>query len=95
MCMPEEQIVVEVVYAGLTRISRTVKLRAGSTVLQAAEASGITRLVPHGAFDPQRLGIFSQRVPPQQILRSGDRVEIYRPLLLDPMDARRRRARKT
>ncbi|MEO8747349.1 MAG: RnfH family protein, partial [Rhodanobacter sp.] len=35
------------------------------------------------------------RVPPQQILRSGDRVEIYRSLLLDPMDARRRRARKT
>ena len=93
--MPEQRILVEVVYAGATRISRTLELPAGSTVLQAIEASGISRLTPPGAFDPERLGIFARRVPPQQILRSGDRVEIYRSLLLDPMDARRRRARKT
>lgn len=92
--MPEQRIVVEVVYAGAVRITRTLELRAGSTVLQAVEASGIVDLLPPGAFDPQRLGIFAQRVPPQRLLRSGDRVEIYRPLLLDPMDARRRRARE-
>ena len=93
--MPEERIVVEVVYAGDTSISRTLAVPAGSTALQAVEASGIIGLVPSGAFDPQCLGIFAQRVPPQQILRSGDRVEIYRPLRLDPMDARRRRARRS
>lgn len=91
----EEAIVVEVVYAGATHVSRTVELPAGSTALQAVEASGVVRLIPPGTFDPQRLGIFAQRVPPQKVLRTGDRVEIYRPLLLDPMDARRRRARET
>lgn len=91
--MAEDGIVIEVVYAGQTRISRTLRLPAGSTALQAVEASGMAELMPAGAFDPQRLGIFARRVPPGQILRSGDRVEIYRPLLLDPMTARRQRAR--
>lgn len=91
--MAEGEIVVEVCYAGPTHISRTLHLPAGSTALQAVEASGIAKLVPGSAFDPQRLGIFARRVPPGQILHSGDRVEIYRPLLLDPMTARRQRAR--
>lgn len=91
--MSEPCIEVEVVYAGVTRIARTLELRAGCTALQAVEASGIVDLLPPGTLDPERLGIFAQRVRPQQILRSGDRVEIYRPLLLEPMDARRRRAR--
>lgn len=91
--MAEEQIVVEVVYAGETHITRTLRLPAGSTAWQAVEASGMARLVPAAALDPQRLGIFARRVPPQQVLCSGDRVEIYRPLLLDPMAARRKRAR--
>jgi putative ubiquitin-RnfH superfamily antitoxin RatB of RatAB toxin-antitoxin module len=91
--MLEAEIVVEVVYAGETHISRKLRLPAGSTALQAVEASGLAELVPAGAFDPQRLGIFARRVSPDQVLRSGDRVEIYRPLLLDPMTARRQRAR--
>lgn len=92
--MPESDILVEVVYAGVERITRTLALHAGSTVLQAVEASGLLALLPPGAYDPQRLGIFAQRVSAQQVLRSGDRVEIYRPLQLDPMEARRRRARE-
>ena len=91
--MPEAGIVVEVVYAGELHISRLLHLPAGSTALQAVGASGLPELVPAGTFDPQRLGIFARRVPPGQILHSGDRVEIYRPLLLDPMMARRQRAR--
>jgi len=91
--MAEGEIVVEVVYAGQTHISRTLRLPAGSTAAQAVEASGMAELVPAGACDLQRLGIFARRVPPGQVLRSGDRVEIYRPLLLDPMTARRQRAR--
>lgn len=93
--MPEPAIVVEVVYAGATRITRTLTLARGSTALDAVEASGIVSALPAGAFDPERLGVFARRVPPGQVLRDGDRVEIYRPLVLDPMDARRRRARET
>ncbi|MEO5811899.1 MAG: RnfH family protein [Rhodanobacter sp.] len=92
--MPESNVVVEVVYAGEKRLARTLELRAGSTVVQAVEASGLLALLPPGAYDPQRLGIFGQRVSAQQVLHCGDRVELYRPLLLDPMAARRRRARK-
>ncbi|HUH31698.1 MAG TPA: RnfH family protein [Rhodanobacter sp.] len=92
--MPEPRIAVEVVHAGEQVLRRSLTLPSGSTALQAVQASGLLALLPVGAFDPQRLGIFAQRVSAQQVLRDGDRVEIYRPLQLDPMDARRRRARR-
>jgi hypothetical protein len=40
-------------------------------------------------------GVWGKRVTPDYVLREGDRVEIYRPLLADPKEARRRRARAT
>jgi putative ubiquitin-RnfH superfamily antitoxin RatB of RatAB toxin-antitoxin module len=43
--------------------------------------------------DPDRLGIFSKRVSSDHLVQAGDRIEIYRPLMLDPMEARRRRIR--
>ena len=92
--MPEPGIAVEVVYAGEQVLRCRLTLPSGSTALQAVQASGLLALLPVGAFDPQRLGIFAQRVSAEQVLREGDRVEIYRPLQLDPMDARRRRARR-
>ena len=57
------------------------------------EQSGILQELPQVTFDPARLGIFSRRVAADDVLQDGDRVEIYRPLTLDPKDARRRRAR--
>jgi putative ubiquitin-RnfH superfamily antitoxin RatB of RatAB toxin-antitoxin module len=92
--MAERTITVTVVQAGADRqILRTVVLAAGSTVMQAIEASGMADELPAGAVDPHRLGIFARKVSPDQPLHDGDRIEIYRPLLLDPMEARRRRAR--
>ena len=86
-------ITVEVAYAGVTRqIVRRLELRAGSTVLEAITAAGLEEAVPPGGIDPARLGIFSRRVSADQVLCHGDRVEIYRPLTLDPMEARRQRA---
>lgn len=41
------------------------------------------------------LGIFARRVEPGHVLQEGDRLEIYRPLQLDPKEARRRRATRT
>jgi uncharacterized protein len=84
---------VEVVCATSERqLLRRLSLPAGSTVIQAAEQSGILQSMPEVDFDPSRLGIFSRRVAPDDTLQDGDRVEIYRPLTLDPKDARRRRA---
>lgn len=86
-------ISVEVVYAGSERqLLRRLDLPAGSTVIQAVEQSGLLPELPAGDFDAARLGIFSRRVAPDDVLQDGDRVEMYRPLTLDPKDARRRRA---
>lgn len=89
-----ERITVEVVCAMPERqVLRRVDLPAGSSVIQAVEQSGILEELPEVPFDPSRLGIFSRRVAADELLQDGDRVEIYRPLTLDPKDARRRRAR--
>jgi putative ubiquitin-RnfH superfamily antitoxin RatB of RatAB toxin-antitoxin module len=91
--MVERTIKVEVVCAAPGKqVCRELVLAEGCTAGQAVEASGILRLFPAGAFDAMRLGIHSRRVVPEQCLAEGDRVEIYRPLVLDPMAARRRRA---
>jgi len=92
--MAERTIRVEVVYAEPGQpIRRRVELIDGSTVMQAISASGIAVMLPDGAIDPARLGIFARKVTPDQLVREGDRVEIYRSLVLDPMEARRRRVR--
>ena len=89
-----EQIAVNVVYAEPERqIVRRVTLPVGSTVMQAIETSGIAQAVAGLVIDPARLGIFSHKAAPGQLLGDGDRVEIYRSLTLDPKEARRRRAR--
>jgi uncharacterized protein len=92
--MAERTIRVEVVYAGAEQpIRRRVELADGSTVMQAIDASGIAAMLPDSVINPARLGIFARKVAPDRPVRDGDRIEIYRPLLVDPMEARRRRAR--
>ena len=89
-----DRITVEVVCATAQRqLLLQVSLPVGSRVISAIEQSGILLEMPEVAFDPLRIGIFSRRVAPDEVLHDGDRVEIYRPLTLDPKDARRRRAR--
>ncbi|GAA0707342.1 RnfH family protein [Dyella marensis] len=88
-----ERIAVEVAYAEAGRQwVLPVELPAGATVMQAIEASGLMAQVPGLQVDPARLGVFSRKAAPDQLLEDGDRVEIYRPLSLDPKEARRRRA---
>ena len=88
-----ESITVEVACALPGRqVVRKVALPATSTVKNAVAASGIMDAIDF-PFDPLQLGIFGKRVAPDAVLKDGDRVELYRPLTLDPKDARRRRAR--
>lgn len=92
--MAERMITVEVVHLDIQQQwLRRIEVAEGSTALQAVQASGLVELMTTQAFDPNRLGIFSKRVPANHVVQSGDRIEIYRPLMLDPMEARRRRAR--
>ena len=82
---------VTVVWAASAADVREVKLHLppGSTLADAVRAS---RLVPLTATAPLDLGVFNQPRPPDTPVRNGDRVEIYRPLAVDPKEARRIRA---
>ena len=67
--------------------SVTLRLPAGATVRDALEAAGFgTR--------QRDVGVYGRRVRPDAPLADGDRVEIYRPLVLDPKERRRQRAGK-
>ena len=86
---------VEVVYA-LADVQDIVNLELaeGAVARQAIESSGL--LARHGLASAQlQLGIFGKKISPESLLHEGDRVEILRPLAIDPGEARRRRARKT
>lgn len=86
---------IEVAYA-LPQRQRIVALdvEEGCTVLAAIERSGIVREFPEIDLAQARFGIFSAPVtrPDLQTLRAGDRIEIYRPLLIDPKAVRKQRA---
>ena len=85
---------VEVVYALPERQYRVeLKLPDGATVADALAA--VADAVPFDSLDLDQVpvGVFGDRASRQRRLESGDRVEIYRPLQIDPREARRRRAR--
>ncbi len=84
---------VEVAYAGPEgQFLLSVSLPDGATVADAIEASGIRAQIPAVAIGDANVGVFSRPRALGDALSDGDRVEIYRPLLADPKDARRRRA---
>ncbi len=96
-----EQIAVEVAYATPTR-QRIISLRveSGTTAKAAVLASGILDEFPEIDVDAQPMGIFSKPLngkgrplPDHYVLEAGDRVEIYRPLQIDPKQARLARAK--
>jgi putative ubiquitin-RnfH superfamily antitoxin RatB of RatAB toxin-antitoxin module len=70
----------------------SVELPSNSTVEQAVYASGILHKYTELGLTDYAVGIFGKVVQYNQILRDQDRVEIYRPLAIDPMQARRLRA---
>lgn len=86
-------IAVEVVYARPGRAWRiTLQLPASATVADALAAADLPSRIPGLVVDPACLAIHGRAVDTCETLRDGDRVEVLRPLLLDPMEARRRRA---
>ena len=69
-----------------------VDIAAGTKVLDAIRASGLLERFPEIDISTQSVGIWGRRCALDTIVKAGDRVEIYRPLAVDPMEARRRRA---
>jgi hypothetical protein len=92
-----EMIAVEVVYGDAERQKLlSFDVPAGTSVYGAAELSGIVKFFPELNIVDVKMGIFGKVVanPQQQLIRSGERVEIYRPLLVDPIESRKARAAK-
>jgi putative ubiquitin-RnfH superfamily antitoxin RatB of RatAB toxin-antitoxin module len=86
-------MIVTVVHArpGAQHVIR-VELAAGATVGSAVQASGLLQLEPDLARRPLEVGLWNRRVSLDAIVRDGDRIEVYRPLQIEPMEARRLRA---
>ena len=72
-----------------------VELPEGATLQQALDASGILQRFPQIDLNTQKVGVFGKLKPLDAVLADHDRVEIYRPLLVDPKLSRQRRVEKT
>ena len=86
---------VTVAYASRTQqIEIDCQIESDQTVLQAIERSGVLKRFPEIDITQQSVGINSRLVNLSSKMRPNDRIEIYRPLTLEPMQARRLRAEK-
>ncbi len=88
------EIRVEVVYASTARqVLKSLILPAGSNVEAAIRASGLLEEFPEIDLGVNRTGVFGETANLDDCLQGGERVEIYRPLIANPKEARRQRAR--
>jgi len=71
----------------------SLDMAAAATVADAVEQSRVLDKFPSLKAVDYQLGIYSQEVSAETRLQAGDRVEVYRPLVLDPMEVRRQRAK--
>lgn len=85
---------IEVVYApeGVSTLQTTHAYHDGMTVADALAASRLFEHHPEAKY--LAVGIFSQKVALDTLVKPGDRVEVYRPLISDPKDKRRKRVKR-
>ena len=89
----QHKIQVEVVLAMPDRQELlALEVTAGTTVAEAINASALAERFEGFEADLSMVGIFGRKVSAEQVLQTGDRVEIYRPLIADPKEVRRQRA---
>lgn len=94
--MAEGALRVSVIYSPAPQevVEWTVTLSQGAAVSQALEASGLKAVVPEFDLSRASVGVWGRRAPLEQVLREGDRVEVLRPLRVDPKIARRERFKR-
>ena len=80
--LPEEQVLI------------SLDVEQGTTVEQAVKLSGVLEKFPDIDLTKNKVGIFGKATKLDEVLRDKDRVEIYRPLIADPKESRRKRAEK-
>ena len=92
-----EMITIEVAYA-LAHKQKVLQLQVpvGTTYREAARLSGMTDEFPELDIEQAKLGVFGKAIakPELEAVQAHDRIEIYRPLLVDPKQARLNRAAK-
>lgn len=93
--MAEPGLDVEVAHAAVNgQVLIALRVPAGTTAGQALRLAGLAERFPELNLAASAVGIFGKRIsaPDEYVLEEGDRVEVYRPLLADPMEVRRQRA---
>ncbi len=96
LCMEQnETISVELIYIEPnSQNCLKLNLPKGSNIENAIQVSGLLERFPEIDLNINKVGIFSKIQGLDKVLQSGDRIEVYRPLLTDPKEARRQRAKK-
>lgn len=90
-----ERIKISLCYAsGPNPLLRVLEVDAGTTIGQAIELSGMLQDAPEINLVTMPVGIYGKKKTLDTVVQARDRVEIYRPLIVDPKNARRRRAKK-
>jgi len=90
--MPEE-IMIEVSYASTReQLIISIKVPEDINVKQAIEKSGIQKKFPEIDLGKNNVGIFGKQTTLVHSLKNKDRIEIYRPLIIDPKELRRKKA---
>lgn len=95
--MPTTKLAVEVAYATpAEQYLFAVRVPQGSTALETVHLSDLFERVPSLNEKDLKVGVFSQLLkdPKAYEVKAGDRLEVYRPLIIDPKQARRQRAAK-
>ncbi|UVJ44718.1 RnfH family protein [Pseudomonas sp. LS1212] len=95
--MAESFIEVEVVFAAVDRqLLLKVSVPVGTTLREAVRMSGMAGQFPQWNLDECPVGIFGRVVaePQAHVVQAGERIELYRPLLVDPKEVRKLRAAK-
>lgn len=91
--MSDEKIYVELVYAlPAEQVLLKSEVPKGTTIAEAVKLSGILAKFPEIDLAKGKFGIFGKLSKVDTVLREKDRVEIYRPLIADPKEIRRKRA---
>jgi uncharacterized protein len=93
--MEDNQLHIEVVYGVPNKQELlSVVVAENTTVEQAIIESGILTLFPDIDLSVNKVGVWNRTVKLSEVLRDTDRIEIYRPLIADPKEVRKRRAEK-
>ena len=92
----ETMLQVELVYALPDKqFLKRFKVKQGSTIAEAIEISGIRDEIRSIEIKEKQVGIFGKLVKLDDEIKAGDRIEIYRPLAVDPKERRKRKAAET